>query len=70
MRIPAVVTVGMLMRRKMDLNYPRRLKSIKGLRRVKEGGRERQRERHRERQRDRDLVLTTYKIYKGKLKTH
>ena len=44
MRIPAVVTVGMLMRRKMDLNYPRRLKSIKGLRRVKEGGRERQRQ--------------------------
>ena len=48
MRIPAVVTVGMLMRRKMDLNYPRRLKSIKGLRRVKEGGRERQRQRQRQ----------------------
>ena len=48
MRIPAVVTVGMLMRRKMDLNYPRRLKSIKGLRRVKEGRRERQRQRQTE----------------------
>ena len=49
MRIPAIVTVGMLMRRKMGLNYPRRLKSIKGLRRVKEGGRERQRETERQR---------------------
>ena len=52
MRIPAVVTVGMLMRRKMDLNYPRRLKSIKGLRRVKEGGRERQTETDRDRDRE------------------
>ena len=52
MRIPAVVTVGMLMRRKMDLNYPRRLKSIKGLRRVKEGGRERQRQRQTDRDRE------------------
>ena len=52
MRIPAVVTVGMLMRRKMDLNYPRRLKSIKGLRRVKEGGRERETETDRDRDRE------------------
>ena len=52
MRIPAVVTVGMLMRRKMDLNYPRRLKSIKGLGRVKEGGRERETETDRDRDRE------------------
>ena len=52
MRIPAIVTVGMLMRRKMGLNYPRRLKSIKGLRRVKEGGRETETETDRDRDRE------------------